>query len=51
MGGYFDLTRISMPSNPSSGIGRMYAKQIDSNNDGLFILLKKAGLYVEVQIA
>ena len=44
---YVDFTRISAPANPSSAnMGRAYIKQIDANNDGLFILLKKAGAYV-----
>jgi hypothetical protein len=53
---YTDYTRVSTtPSTPSSSsstnVGRIYVKQIDANNDGLFIKLKKAGAYVEVQIA
>jgi hypothetical protein len=50
-GSYTDYTRTTLPSNPAANFGRMYVKQIDSSNDGLFILLKKAGSYVEVQIA
>jgi hypothetical protein len=46
-----DSKVISIPSDPSSGYVRVYAKQIDSNNDGLFIKVKKAGAVVEVQIA
>jgi len=47
---YEDFTRTTLPSNPSANFGRMYVKQVDTNNDGLFILLKKAGSYVEIQI-
>lgn len=48
---YEDFTRITIPSNPSANKGRVYVKQIDANNDGLFILIKRAGSYVEVQLA
>jgi hypothetical protein len=40
----------SAPSDPSSGTGVMYVKTIDSNNEGLFIKMKKAGSIVEVQV-
>lgn len=48
---HLDLKQISAPSNPSSGYGRFYVKQIDTNNDGVFVLVKKAGGFVEVQVA
>jgi hypothetical protein len=48
---YQDLDKISIPSNPSANHGRVYVKQIDANNDGIFIQIKKAGSFVEVQIA
>jgi hypothetical protein len=47
---YNDFVTVSAPASPSSGIGRVYAKQIDANNDGLFIKVKKAGAITEVQI-
>lgn len=40
----------SAPSDPSSGTGVMYVKTIDSNNEGLFIKMKKNGSIVEVQV-
>ena len=40
----------SAPSDPSSGTGTMYVKTIDSNNEGLFIKMKKNGSIVEVQV-
>lgn len=40
----------SAPSNPSAGTGVMYVKTIDSNNEGLFIKMKKNGSIVEVQV-
>jgi len=48
---HVDSKVISIPSDPSSGYVRVYAKAIDSNNDGLFIKVKRAGAIVEVQIA
>ena len=40
----------SAPSNPGSGVATMYTKTIDSNNEGLFIKMKKNGAVVEVQV-
>jgi hypothetical protein len=42
---------MTAPSNPPTGNLRVYAKQIDANNDGLFVKVKKAGVVTEVQIA
>jgi hypothetical protein len=48
---YLDLTKISAPADPGAEAGRVYFKQIDANNNGLFVKLKQAGSIVEVQIA
>jgi hypothetical protein len=40
----------SAPSDPSTGTGVMYVKTIDTNNQGLFIKMKKNGSIVEVQV-
>jgi hypothetical protein len=48
---YLDLTKISAPADPGAELGRLYFKQIDANNNGLFVKLKQAGSIVEVQIA
>tara|TARA_B110000495_G_scaffold162568_1_gene147527 strand:- start:89 stop:715 length:627 start_codon:yes stop_codon:yes gene_type:complete len=40
----------SAPSDPSSGTGTMYVKTIDTNNEGLFVKMKKNGSIVEVQV-
>ena len=48
---YMDITRMVAPSNPSANDGRVYCKQIDANNDGIFIKIKKAGSFQEVQVA
>lgn len=43
--------QASAPSDPSANKGLVYVKQLDGNNDGIFIKIKKAGSYNEVQIA
>jgi hypothetical protein len=48
---YLDITRMSAPANPTANDGRLYVKQIDANNDGIFIKIKKAGSFQEVQVA
>jgi len=48
---YVDLDRITIPSNPSANKGRVYVKQLDANNDAVYIIIKKSGSYQEVQIA
>lgn len=50
VGNYLDFDRVAAPANPGTDIGRVYHKQIDSNNDGMFVKLKKAGSIVEVRI-
>lgn len=47
---FIDLTRISIPADPATNDGRIYVKQIDSNNEGVFCKIKKAGAFVEDQI-
>jgi hypothetical protein len=48
---YMDVKKMSAPSNPATDYGRVYVKQIDSSNDGLFIKIKKGSSFVEIQIA
>lgn len=48
---YADIGTISVPGSAASTFVRVYAKQIDANNDGLFIKVKKAGSVTEIQIA
>ena len=50
VGDHLDFKRVATPANPSVDVGRMYHRQIDSNNDGMFVKLKKAGSIVEVRI-
>jgi hypothetical protein len=48
---YLDFSRFtSTPANPASNIGRLYVKQVDTNNDGIFTIIKRNGSFVEVQI-
>ena len=50
IGNHLDFTRITIPSDPATDVGRLYHKQIDANNDGMFVKLKKAGSIVEVRV-
>ena len=47
---YVNIKRISAPVDPSTNEGRLYIKQVDANNDGIFIKIKKSGIFEEVQI-
>jgi hypothetical protein len=47
---FLDVARIATPANPVANDGRVYIKQIDANNDGAFALLKKDGVFGEVQL-
>ena len=48
--GYGTFDRIADPGNPGTDEGRLYVKQVDGNNDGLFMRIKQAGSFQEVQI-
>ena len=50
IGNHLDFTRVAAPANPGADVGRLYHKQIDANNDGMFVKLKKAGAIVEVRV-
>ncbi len=47
---YQDWDRIADPGNPAADHGRFYVKQVDANNDGVFVRIKQAGSFQEVQI-
>jgi glucose dehydrogenase len=47
---YQDIERIAAPADPATNNGRIYIKQVDANNDGIFIKIKKSGVFTEVQI-
>ena len=49
--GYYDNNVITIPSDPSANVSRVYAKQVDSNNDGYFIKQNVGGTITEVRIA
>lgn len=42
--------KVTLPSNPGTEQGKLYLKEIDVNNNGLFILIQKGGTIEEVQI-
>jgi hypothetical protein len=48
--GYLDFDIIAKPSDPSADDLRIYAKQIDANNDGLFYITQVGGAMTEVRI-
>lgn len=52
IGNYLDFTSQggSAPGDPSTSIGRLYIKQLDVNNEGLFLKIKKAGIISEMQL-
>ena len=51
-GYYYDMTVQTKPANPSANNARFYVKEIDTNNDGLFCIIRKNGSDTqEVQIA
>jgi len=51
-GFYYDMTVQTKPANPSANNARFYVKEIDTNNDGLFCIIRKNGSDTqEVQIA
>jgi hypothetical protein len=47
---YIDLKIISTPTDPPSGVARLYAKQADTNNDGLFLKLKLNSVVEELRL-
>ena len=47
---YYDQQVISKPADPAADNGRFYVKEIDSNNDGVFCIIRKNAGFEEVQI-
>lgn len=48
---FINFDKISAPANPPTEKGRLYLKQIDANNNGLFVKIKQAGGIVEVKLS
>ena len=48
---YINWDKIAKPSDPPAEEGRMYMKEIDSDNNGILCLIQKGATIVEVQIA
>ena len=47
---YYDMEVQTKPSDPAADHGRFYVKEIDTNNDGVFCLIRKNGGFEETQI-
>ena len=47
---YIDFAKISAPSDPSTEEGRLYVKEINTNNNALAVKIQKAGNIVEVEL-
>jgi hypothetical protein len=47
---YYDMEIQSKPADPSADNARFYVKEIDSNNDGVFCIIRKNGGFEETQI-
>jgi len=47
---YVDFTKVGSPGTPALEEGRMYLKQIDTNNNALVIKIQKAGEIQEVEL-
>ena len=47
---YYDMEVQTKPSDPAADHGRFYVKEVDSDNDGLFCLIRKNGAFEETQI-
>ncbi len=46
-----DFKKITIPSDPPTEEGRMYVKEIDANNNALFVKIKVASSVVEVRLS
>jgi len=47
---YIDFSVITAPTSPAAEEGRLYVKEINSNNNALAIKIQKAGSVVEVEL-
>jgi len=47
---FLDFAKISAPSDPSTEVGRLYLKEINSANNALAVKLQKASNIVEVEL-
>ena len=47
---YYDMEVQTKPADPAADHGRFYVKEIDTNNDGVFCIIRKNGGFEETQI-
>ena len=47
---YVDFAKIAAPNDPSAEEGRLYMKEVNTNNNALAIKIQKAGNVVEVEL-
>jgi len=47
---YIDFAKIAAPTAPSAEEGRLYLKELNTNNNALAVKLQKAGAVVEVEL-
>ena len=48
--GYLDFNKITIPADPAQEVGRLYVKEVDTNNNSLFIKIEQASSIVEFDI-
>ena len=47
---YIDFAKIAAPADPSTEEGRLYLKELNTNNNALAVKVQKAGSVVEVEL-
>ena len=47
---YYDMEIQSKPADPSADNARFYVKEVDTDNDGVFCIIRKNGAFEETQI-
>ena len=47
---YYDMQVQTKPADPSADNGRFYVKEVDTDNDGVFCIIRKNGAFEETQI-
>jgi hypothetical protein len=47
---YYDMEVQTKPADPAADNGRFYVKEVDTDNDGVFCIIRKNGAFEETQI-